>query len=254
MMIDVLHGEAPLEPTNAAARVVVVIDVFRAATTVATALANGAIAVHPFANVEETLLRSKDYSKNEVVLAGERNMLPIEGFDIGNSPREVSAQVVAGKTILFTTTNGTRALNAAAGARQCFFVGFVNVQATINAVRAVIAQASSSGDDEHLGEVLIVCSGTDGKPSLEDTVCAGRIVRLLKNGSQVAGCSDSALIAEYVERQFIGDVGALEHIAQHAARLKAAGFAPDVELCLSLDRYSRAVSYVERELVHYSSC
>ena len=83
MRIDVLLGEAPVVPADVADRVVVVIDVLRAATTVATALANGARAVIPFETVDETIMRSKAYARGEVKLAGERRMVRIAGFDLG---------------------------------------------------------------------------------------------------------------------------------------------------------------------------
>lgn len=249
MLIDVLHGEAPLVPAAAAGRVVVVIDVLRAATTVATALANGALSVLPFESVDEVVAQAKLYSRNDVVLAGERKMQPIQGFDIGNSPLEVTSSVVCGKTILFTTTNGTRTLNAARGARACFFAGFVNVQATVDGVKSAVGNEERDGGNSRAREVLVVCSGTDGDSSLEDVVCAGRIVRCLAEKGNVVR-SDSARIAELAERQFMGGVSSLAHLAQHALRLDAAGFAEDVQACLTLDKYDRAVQYSNHRLIH----
>ena len=131
MRIDVLLGEAQIAPADVADRVVVVIDVLRAATTVAAALDAGARAVIPFETVDETASRAKAYARGEVQLAGERRMVKIDGFDLGNSPAEYTAASVDGRTILYTTTNGTMALAATHGARSCFFAAFVNVAATV---------------------------------------------------------------------------------------------------------------------------
>ena len=98
MRIDVLLGDALPTPAEVAGKVVVVIDVLRAATTVATALANGARAVIPFDSVDEPSVFAKQYERNEIRLAGERKMLRIPGFDLGNSPAEYTTQAVKGRT------------------------------------------------------------------------------------------------------------------------------------------------------------
>ena len=121
MRLDVRLGEAFCTPTEVLGRIVVVIDVLRAATTVATALANGARGVHPFATVEETARRAAEMDRETVRLAGERHMVRIPGFDFGNSPLEFTRAAIGDRTLLFTTTNGTPALVATHGARACFF-------------------------------------------------------------------------------------------------------------------------------------
>jgi len=237
--IDVLLGEAPLAPADVADRVVVVIDVLRAATTVVTALSNGARAVIPFETVEETATRARAYARGEVKLAGERRMVRIEGFDLGNSPLEYTSEAVGGRTILYSTTNGTAALTATHGARACFFAAFANAAATVAAVRGAIAGG---------GDVTIVCSGHERRLALEDVVCAGRLVRGIADGRDDVVRGDGARVAESVERPFVGGIASVAHEAAHARSLVAAGFEADVQACLSLDRYDRAVRYHDRQL------
>jgi 2-phosphosulfolactate phosphatase len=237
--IDVLLGEAAVAPADVAVRVVVVIDVLRAATTVATALSNGARVVVPFETVDETATRAKAYARGEVKLAGERRMKRIDGFDLGNSPAEHTRDAVAGFPILYTTTNGTAALAATHGARACFFAAFVNAAATVSAVRAA---AKPDGD------VLIICAGSDRRIGLEDVVCAGRLVRGLADGQSSVVRGDGARVAELVERPFIGGIASLSFEAEHARTLEAAGFATDVAACLTLDQFDVAVRYHDRQL------
>ncbi len=121
MRVDVLLGEAPVAPADVAGRVVVVVvDVLRAVTTVATALSSGARAVIPFETIEATIMRGKAYARGEVLLPGERRMVRPEGFDLGNSPLDYTPDAVAGRTVLYSTTNGTAALTATHGARSGF--------------------------------------------------------------------------------------------------------------------------------------
>ncbi|AMW05066.1 2-phosphosulfolactate phosphatase [Gemmatimonas phototrophica] len=239
MRIDVLLGEAPVAPADVADRVVVVIDVLRAATTVATALANGARAVIPFETIEETVMRAKAYARGEVQLAGERRMVRPESFDLGNSPLEYTAEAVSGRTILYSTTNGTAALTSAQGARSCFFAAFVNAAATVAAVR----EALNDGAD-----VTVVCAGHERHLALEDVVCAGRLVRGIAEGRHDVVRGDGARVAEAVERPFVGGIASVAFEAAHARSLAANGFEADVQACLSLDRFDVAVRYHDRQL------
>ena len=152
MRIDVFFGANQFTTSDVTGRVVAVIDVLRASTTIAVALANGAKAVVPFDNSEDAVLRAKQFERRDVKLAGERKMHAIPGFDLGNSPREFTREVVEGKTVLFTTTNGTGTLTAVQGARDVVVAGYVNFSAVLAMMRA----AARSGTD-----VSIICAGRD---------------------------------------------------------------------------------------------
>ncbi len=148
-----------------AGQVVVVVDVLRATTTLACALAAGMEKVQPCLEVAEAreLARVRRLAGEQVLLGGERGGEPIAGFDLGNSPLEYTAEAVGGQTLIFTTTNGTRALMRCIGAERVLLGSLVN--------RAAILRAIEEEEQVH-----ILCAGTDGEPSWEDTLFAGAIV------------------------------------------------------------------------------
>ncbi len=237
MRVHVLLGEALHAPADVAEHVVVVVDVLRAATSVAVALANGATAVHPFRTVEETRRAEGSYRQTALpfCLAGERGARRITGFDLGNSPLEYVREAVEGRTILFTTTNGTAALVAMRGAHACFFAAFVNVTETVASVCQLLQE------DSRLRAVTVVCSGTDGLPALEDVVCAGRLVRGLRSARADARLSDSAQVALACEQPYREDVARLANDAAHALHLRAEGFEADVACAFAADAIPVAV-------------
>ena len=242
MRLDVLLGEAAVVPADVADRLVVVIDVLRAATTVAQALTHGARAVIPFESVDDAAHCAKSMDQDAVRLGGERRMMRIPGFDFGNSPMEYMPEMVRGRTIVFTTTNGTRALTATHGARAVLFAGFVNAQATVDAVCALA---------EERADITIVCAGTDRRLALEDVVCAGRLVRGIRAAFSDIVCTDGAHIAQSMEQPYQADVRALRHDATHARTLDAAGFLADVTHCLTSDSLAIAVRYQDRSLLPF---
>src|SRR5919108_2721072 len=129
---------AGFTPADTTGRVVVVIDVLRASTTIATALANGARAVIPLESSDEVITRAKAFARSEVKLAGERQMRPIPGFDLGNSPREFTTEAVEGKTVLLSTTNGTAAIAAVQSPRDVVIASYVNLSAVLTMLRAAL--------------------------------------------------------------------------------------------------------------------
>ena len=108
------------------------IDVLRASTTIAAALANGARAVVPVESSDAAVTRAKAFERTDVLLAGERKTKPIPGFDLGNSPREFTRDAVEGKTVLMTTTNGTPAIMNTPGARDVVIASYVNYTAVLS--------------------------------------------------------------------------------------------------------------------------
>lgn len=145
---------------------VIVVDLLRASTTICQALANGAKCVIPTVEVDATFARANQYDRSEILLGGERGGEIIEGFDLGNSPAEYRADEVFGRTVLFTTTNGTKAINHARLAER------IVIGATINR-QAVVDSAA------HCDQVDILCAGTGGKVTREDILAAGAIAHLL---------------------------------------------------------------------------
>lgn len=167
----------------------VVFDVFRATSSIITALANGATAVIPVGEISEAL---EIYRRDpNVLLAGERNGLRISAaqtgsvdFHLGNSPREFTRERVSGKTLVSTTTNGTRALRACAHAKQIFIGSFLNLTVTVN---AVLAQKPDS--------LIVISSGTFEETAFEDVLGAGALCDLVWNTFAGGHISDAALMA-----------------------------------------------------------
>jgi 2-phosphosulfolactate phosphatase len=158
---------ALFEPADLQGGIAVVIDVLRATSTIIHALAAGAVAVVPCGEIEEARRVAADAPSGTVLLGGERKGLKIPGFDLGNSPDEYTRRVVAGKKIVMTTTNGTRALLRARQARRILIGALSNASAVVERLAAEI------------GPAHLICAGTEGKITLEDVLCAGGIAHWL---------------------------------------------------------------------------
>ena len=183
---------AGLRERDLSQTVCVVFDVLRATTSMITALANGAEAIIPVGEISEALAIRKD--KPDVLLAGEREGVRIRGdltggveFDFGNSPREFTAEKVQGRTIVMTTTNGTRALRACAGAKTVLIGSFLNLRATY---MWLVEQRPHS--------LSLVCSGTFEEPALEDILAAGAVCERVWPMFSGGHVSDSAEVARRV--------------------------------------------------------
>jgi 2-phosphosulfolactate phosphatase len=223
---DVFHRMPPEAPAGGLA---VVIDVLRASTTIVTALAQGATAVRPVAGVNDARSLAARLGA-AAILGGERGGVRIAGFELGNSPAEYTADRVAGRTVVITTTNGTAAIAACGTAREVLMGAIVNRTAVAAAARRLAAAAGS-------GHVHLVCAGTDGAVSAEDVLAAGAILDAA--AEDLAAAADdldaAALAAREGFRRLVaerpGDVpGALE-----AAFGKSPGGANLVDLGMSAD-------------------
>jgi 2-phosphosulfolactate phosphatase len=160
----------------------VVIDVLRASTMVVHALVAGCQAVIPCGEVDEARRIAEELPAGSSLLAGERHGLPIEGFDLGNSPDECTPAVCQGKTMVITTTNGSRALLASLDAEPIFVGSFVNFAATTQRLL------------HETRPLHLVCAGTEGRISYEDTLLAGAFAQHFKDLDQPLG-NDEAEIA-----------------------------------------------------------
>ena len=143
--------------------VAVVVDVLRASTTIVHALAHGATGILPCESVEQAREAVAGLDRNRVLLGGERGGERINGFDLGNSPLEYSPDVVRGKTVVFTTTNGTKALRQCESAARVLIGTFVNRAALVRVLQ-------TDGRPVH-----VVCAGTDGQLTAEDVLFAGSV-------------------------------------------------------------------------------
>jgi len=211
-----------------------VIDVLRASTTIITALTNGCAAIVPVADPQDARRRAAAAGDGAALVAGERRGEPIPGFDLGNSPVEFQSPHVRGKTVYFTTSNGTRALLASRTAAA------IGIAALLNATAAA-AWATATGRD-----VIIVCSGSHGRHSLEDWTCGGLVIARILTAAPDAELTDAARDALGTGRRYGADVARLKHDAPWARRLIAAGRAADVDACLRLDTTKLVPRYVPK--------
>src|SRR5687767_15518577 len=180
--INVHFLPALVAPEQLAGKTVVVIDVLRATTTIVQALAAGAKEIIPCLEVSEAKRMAKQ-CKRPKVLGGERSGGKIEGFDLGNSPAEYTPKAIKGKSVYFTTTNGTRAMQTCKHAERVFLGAFTNFSALCD----LLALAKG---------LELVCAGTNGQITREDVLLAGAICsRLGSLANLSAVLDDSACIA-----------------------------------------------------------
>ena len=199
--------------------IVVIIDVFRATTSICYGIENGAEAIIPVSKVEECsayIEKGFDY-----LLAAERDGEVVAGFDFGNSPFSYTQEKVGDKTVVLTTTNGTHALHLSRGAKKIVVGSFLNLTALCNWL------------DQQQDNVLLVCSGWKNNFNLEDTLFAGAVVEQLKNrGFRL---DDPAIAANDMYSLAKDDLNGYLKKTSHSARLQALGIEKDIAFCLNVD-------------------
>jgi 2-phosphosulfolactate phosphatase len=208
-----------------AGAVAVVVDVLRASTTIVHALAAGCTVVRPCAEVEEAQELAGQMRAGRVLLGGERGGVAPPGFDLGNSPKEYTPSICRGCTLVLSTTNGTRALLRAAEAERVLVGAFVNFS-------AVCEQLQQDSRPVH-----IICAGTDGEATLEDTLLAGALIDFLCDVVE-AKLNDSARLAwDCFETHGRVLLGALE-LSRGAANLRRLGYDEDIHAAAQVDQFT----------------
>jgi 2-phosphosulfolactate phosphatase len=237
MKLDVLLTTGELMPGDIAERTVVVIDVLRASSTIVQALAAGAKALFPVASIEEALRLANTLGRDEVLLCGERKSLPIEGFDLGNSPGDFTPERVGGKTLVMSTTNGTGAMMAASAASRVVVGSFLNL-------RAVVDDLVRTG-----AEPVFLCSGRETKFGLEDAVCAGKLAAAVMEA--VGGeweLNDGALAALALAERY-GELEALFGQVAAGKQIAEAGLGEDLAFCARVDLLDAVPVLVDRQII-----
>lgn len=197
--------------------IVVVIDIFRATSSICYGIENGAESIIPVATVEAC----ESYRQSEYLLAAERNGEVVAGFDFGNSPFSYASEKVNGKTVVLTTTNGTHAINLSRGAAKIVIGSFLNLSALCSWLKS------------QPNDVLLLCSGWKDKVNLEDTLFAGGVVHQLKNDNY--SLDDSGIASEDLFCQAKGDLNTYLKKTSHSERLKKLGIEEDIAFCLNVD-------------------
>jgi len=238
--LDVFLAPSELTSTALDGRVVAVIDVLRATTTIAAALFAGARTVIPFVETEDAVRTARQYERGEVTLAGERHMRVIPGFDLGNSPLEFTPARVAKQTVLLTTTNGTKALLACEDAKTVLVASYANYTLTLERLQAAL----DAGHD-----IAIVCASHEGTPCLEDSACAGRFTVALEAANEALIVNDAAQLCRLLSLQYGDDIVRLFGAAAHGRALHQAGFDDDLHACATVDLYPVLAEYGDRAVV-----
>jgi 2-phosphosulfolactate phosphatase len=220
---------------------VVVIDILRATTTMCVAMENGANSIWPVDTVQKAA-----HAGSSFLTVGERNGEKVEGFDLGNSPQEFTEEVVKGRDIVMTTTNGTRAIALSEGAKNIYISSYRNVTAMI---KELVEQPE---------DVVLFCSGWKDQVNLEDALFAGEVINGLQR-SAVSGqptavsaqptadsgqptaadlgphFNDSSILAHQLFLQVNGNEGEFLQQASHVQRFKSLHIESDLEVCLKRD-------------------
>ncbi|HRN49207.1 MAG TPA: 2-phosphosulfolactate phosphatase [Niabella sp.] len=219
--------------------VVVIIDVFRATSTIAAALHNGAKAIIPVDSVHLAIEMSKKF---HCIAAGERDGVMAEGLQHGNSPMEYTSELIKNKTLVLTTTNGTRLLHLALdnGADNIITGTFCNISSVCDYV--VKAQKN----------IILACAGWKDKFNLEDTLFAGAVINRVKEHFTIH--CDSSLAAEYLYNQNKSDLLSFAKNFTHYHRLVSRfGYIEDIEYCLTEDNANILPLYQDGKLVAFTS-
>lgn len=216
--------------------IVVVIDILRATSSIVYGIDNGAKAIIPVAQVDDCLT----YTEKGFLLAAERNGEVVEGYDFGNSPFSYISNKVGGKTVVLTTTNGTKALHMAREqAYQVVIGSFLNLRSLCNWLR----------DQEQ--DVLLLCAGWKDNFNLEDTLFAGAVVNELRK--DFTHFCDSCVAAEDLYLLAKDDLRAYLHKSSHSHRLAQLNIEEDVKFCLQLNICEAIPVLIGDELVRLKS-
>ncbi len=218
--LEVCFSPALLHLYNTQDAVVVIIDIFRATSTITAALDNGAKEIIPVSSVADCIAIGEKTPNS--ITAGERDGKVAEGLQHGNSPLEYPKEFIAGKTIVLTTTNGTRLLHMVQGAHQIVIGSFLNLDAVCNYLLA-------SGKN-----VLLACASWKDRVNLEDSLFAGAVVN--KIGDRFSINCDSARMSRHLYH-CAGKAPLLEFLkdSSHYNRLSGFGLVKDMEYCTTPD-------------------
>lgn len=224
MKIDLFLSRFDIQQEKVKGRIAIIIDVLRASTSIITALASGSQGVIPLSEVEEARKLAQKFSSQSVLLGGERNEMPIPGFNLSNSPFDYTVDRVENKRIIFTSTNGARLFDHARQAEVCVVGAFVNVTSLCNYIL-------KTGLD-----IAILCAGKKGSFGLEDVVCGGLIVDKISAASpDTLHLNDGAVASQILYNFYADNIYDMLVQSSHGKRLIEIGQEKDLKRCASID-------------------
>lgn len=220
MKVDIIISADDIRSEKIQGKAVLVIDMLRATSVITTAVMNGCISVIPVLTVERAL-EIAESNRNEYILGGERRALKIDGFDCSNSPLEYTAEVVKGRELIITTTNGTRAIDG------CREAGSIHIGCLLN------GKAAAKKLFELNNDIVLVNAGTYGQFSMDDFICSGYIIDCLKKLGD-SELSDIAYTAHEIYKNHPDIISFIEH-ARHYKVIKNLNLEDDLEYCCRKD-------------------
>ncbi|KAJ50842.1 2-phosphosulfolactate phosphatase [Clostridium tetanomorphum] len=235
MKIDLIISADDIKKEKVIDKSIVVIDMLRATSVIVTAMNNGCKEVIPVITIEEALSIANK-NKDKYILGGERKALKIEGFDCSNSPLEYTPEVVLNKTLVMTTSNGTRAIKGSEGARNILIGALINA----NAVAKRLIELNN--------DIVIVNAGTYGQFSIDDFMCSGYIIDCILKSSK-AELTDISKTAHYTYKgspdlEFI-------KFASHFKRIEELNLYKDLKYCCNKDIIDIVPEYKEGSIKLY---
>jgi len=224
MKVEVAFTADEVQYRDKRDKIGVVIDVLRATTSAVMALKNGCSSFIPIPSIDEAREVSKRFEKGKVLLGGAKKGVKVQGFDLGNSPDDYQEEIVKGKHIVFTSSNGTKAMHQLQSARKVLIASFLNISAVCNELLTFKA------------DVVIVCSGDFGVFSLGDAVCAGMIVnRLSETLSDRLEKSDAATVTQILYGVHKKDIRKMLLESEWGKYLIGLGLGKDIDTCAQID-------------------
>ena len=220
MKVDVCFSPA-LYPfyTDMPDKIVVVTDIFRASTTMCAAFQNGAKAIIPVASIDE----AKEYKAKGYKVGAERNVKRCNFADFGNAPSDYTAEKVKREEIVFTTTNGTQAIDKASDATILLIGAFSNLNAIAD---YCVAQEK---------DIMILCAGWENRFNIEDTLFGGALANILIQKEGYSSASDATQVALAMWDEAKPNPRKYIEQTEHIKRLEANGLADSVDYCLTID-------------------
>ena len=230
--LETCFSPGAYEPEIHSGSIVVIIDILRATSSICTAFEHGAVSIIPVAGVEE----ARAYKKRGFLVAAERDGIILDFADLGNSPFNFTRENIEGKTIVYSTTNGTGIIRMASSA-SCIVIGsFLNITS--------LCEWLLTRDEN----VLLFCAGWKKRFNLEDTICAGAIAERLLNSSLFSTICDSTVAAMDLWSVAKKDLRGYIEKAAHSNRLKKNGLDDCIDFCLTPD-YTRKIPVIKNHIL-----
>jgi len=223
--IDVFFSVQAFQEEDLRGKSAVIIDILRASSSIVTAINNGAKKVIPVEDMSDAVKIAHTMDANDYLLCGEKNGVKIEGYHLGNSPLEYTKDAIEEKTLIFNTTNGTKAIKKAGLANRIYIGAFLNQQSILEALK------------NHDDEVVLICSGWRGRLALEDTLFAGSILYHLFDGQLPQKTKDGAKVAFGLYEKFKDNLEETIAGSDHANRLSKLVPENDIPFCCQINKF-----------------